>query len=151
MQTLSSRVRCRSKLVGWVLGLGLGLVLWDSPPAAAQSGPPLSSVRIIQVRTPRQGDERIPPYAMATARDHGGSPLEFTTEELGYGRPVIATFNGQRASLIRERYILDNRGRLIGYVRGWRVNTNVSSGRIQFASDSTVFPHRRLSTTLFVR
>jgi hypothetical protein len=117
----------------------------------AAPAPPLTAVRIGAVWTPAQGIEYIPLAAMSTVRDHGGNRLEFATVETGYGRTVSATFNGLRATEFENQPILARDRSVIGWIRYWRVNTNVRSGRIEYSSDSIVYPYRRQSTSLWVR
>jgi hypothetical protein len=117
----------------------------------AAPAPPLTAVRIGAVWTPAQGIEYIPVGALSTIRDHGGNRIEFATVETGYGRNVSATFNGLRATQFESQPIVARDRTVIGWVRYWRVNTTVRSGRIEYSSDSIVYPWRRQSTSLWVR
>lgn len=132
--------------------LGVVVILNSITPSQVQAAPapPLTSVRVAAVYTPNAGREEIGSGQLSTNRDHGGRYILFATVEIGYGRPVTASFNGVRAEQYDRERILGPNRTIIGWVRYWRVFTPVRSGSIQYTADSINGP-ARLSTRLWVR
>lgn len=129
---------------------GLGVILVANR-SEAQPAPPLSSVQVGAVGSGRfPNGETINQNQFATRLDHGGNYLEVVTVEYGYSSSRVARFAGSTMRETKTQYIL-NGNRVVGFLRLWRYNGNVTSGQFTYQATSSNAPFRTLSTWINVR
>ncbi len=118
----------------------------------AKPAPALASLRVVEVTSALGGSEPIQPGQMLTGRGHGGSPMTFTVEELGFGVNPVAAYN--RIALVRvERLpVHDSLNTVVGFRSRYRyAGAPASGGVFTFQDTSAIAPARTLTLRLQLR
>ncbi|MBV1821996.1 YolA family protein [Anaerosalibacter bizertensis] len=121
----------------------------------AASAPPLTSLRVTRVKSEKGGAEVIRENQLSTKRDHGGSYIYVTTEEIGYSSQRYAKFDNQEAELIDSKSIVGNNNIVIGWERTWKLfvysNDNSNQGDFTYKAISANYPWNTMSTSIFIK
>lgn len=104
------------------------LALSASIAAGASLATNLSRVSVHSVESSQGGREILPPRSGSTSRDHGGSMMRITTEEIGYGNNAQARLLGFPLREVGTIPLCNvrghatpcaGRGTIVGYRRTW--------------------------------
>jgi len=118
----------------------------------ARPAPPLTSLRVVNVTSALGGSEAIQPGQMLTGRGHGGTPMTFAVEEIGFGANPIAACNRIPLPRVARAPIHDSLNTVVGFRSLYRyAGAAVSGGVFTFQDTSANTPRNTLTTRLQLR